>query len=78
MFRKYFLKGNEEVVEDLLKNIPGLEIDRSGAIKVDGIEIEKIMVEGDDFFKKGYRMISKSMPSSPIDKIELLQFVGGG
>ena len=69
---KSFLKGNEQVVEDLLKNIPGLQIDDDGMIKVGNKEIEKLMIEGDDFFKKGYRILSKNMPSFPIEKIQVL------
>lgn len=68
-----FTKGNEKVVEDLLKNIPGLEVDQSGSISINGKEIEKVMIEGDDFFEKGYKMVTQNMPSQAIDKVEVLQ-----
>lgn len=68
---KAFLQGNEQVVEDLLKKIPGIDIDDNGTIRVGNQEVEKIMIEGDDFFEKGYRLISKNMPVSPIEKVEL-------
>ena len=70
---KFYSKGTEEVVEDLLKNIPGLNIDQSGTIKVGNREVEKVMVDGDDFFEKGYRVLTKNMPAQPISEIELLQ-----
>ena len=70
---KAFAQGNEEVVEDLLKKIPGLSIDEDGVIKVGNQEIEKVMVEGDDFFERGYQILTKNMPAHPIDKIELLR-----
>lgn len=70
---KTFAQGNEEVVEDLLKKIPGLDVEDDGTIKYGGQEVEKIMVEGDDFFERGYKILTKNMPSQPIDKIELLQ-----
>lgn len=70
---KAFAQGNEEVVEDLLKKIPGLTIETDGTIKVGNQEVEKIMVEGDDFFERGYKLLTKNMPAQPIDKIELLQ-----
>jgi len=69
----YFLKGHEETVEDLLKNIPGLNIDSEGKIKYGNQEIEKVMVDGDDFFEKGYKILTKNMPSDPIDKVEILK-----
>ncbi len=70
---KSFLKGNEKVVEDLLKNIPGIEVDELGTIKIEGKEVEKVMVEDDDFFDKGYRVLTKNMPAQPIEKIEVLK-----
>src|SRR5690606_32562415 len=36
-------------------------------------EIEKVMIEGDDFFERGYKIITKNMPVHPIEKVELLQ-----
>ncbi len=70
---KSFVTGNENVVEDLLKKIPGLTVSEDGAVKVGNKEVEKIMVEGDDFFEKGYRLLTKNMPSQPIDKVELYE-----
>ena len=72
---KKYLKGNENVVEDLLKNIPGISVSSEGVIMVGNQEVEKIMVEGDDFFEKGYKILTKSMPSSPIDKVEVIRNV---
>ena len=70
---KTFALGNEEVVEDLLKKIPGLDIKADGTIAYGEQEVEKVMVEGDDFFERGYKILTKNMPAQPIDKIELLQ-----
>lgn len=70
---KAFAQGNEEVVEDLLKKIPGLTVEADGTIKVGDQEVEKVMIDGDDFFERGYKLLTKNMPAQPIDKIELLQ-----
>ena len=70
---KFFKVGTEETVEDLLKNIPGLQIDNEGTIKVGNQEIEKLMIDGDDFFKKGYKVLSKNMPAYTIEEIEILK-----
>lgn len=70
---KSFLQGNEQVVEDLLKKIPGLNVDASGTIKVGNQEVEKVMIDGDDMFEKGYKVLTKNMPVQSIDKVELLQ-----
>lgn len=64
-----FLKGDEVVVEDLLRRIPGLTVDADGTIKVGNREIEKVMVDGDDFFEKGYKLLTKNMNAEAIDNI---------
>ena len=68
---KAFSQGNEKVVEDLLKKIPGINVLSDGTVKIGNQEVEKIMVEGDDFFEKGYKILTKNMPSNPLDKIEV-------
>lgn len=70
---KSFAQGNEEVVEDLLKKIPGLNVETDGTIKVGNQEVEKIMIDGDDMFEKGYKILTKNMPVNPLDKVELLR-----
>ncbi len=70
---KSFLQGNENVVEDLLKKIPGIEVNSDGIIFYGNQAIEKVMIDGDDFFEKGYKIVTKNMPVNPIDKIELYQ-----
>ncbi len=68
-----YLQGNEQVVEDLLKKIPGLNVLSDGTIKIGNQEVEKVMIDGDDMFEKGYKILTKNMPVDPIDKVELYQ-----
>jgi hypothetical protein len=70
---KFFVNGTEQTVEDLLKKIPGLTIDSNGSIKVGNQEIEKLMVDGDDLFERGYKILSKNMPAYPIEEVEVLK-----
>ncbi len=70
---KYFTNGTEQTVEDLLKIIPGLNISAEGTIKVGNQEIEKLMIDGDDLFEKGYKILSKNMPAYPIEEVEVLK-----
>lgn len=67
----YFTNGTEQNVEDLLRKIPGLTIDDEGTIKVGNQEVEKVMVEGDDFFEKGYKLLTKNMAAYPVEKVEI-------
>lgn len=66
-------KGDERVIEDLLKNLPGIDVDGDGKITANGKEVEKVMVDGTDFFESGYRVLTKNMPVKPIEEVELLQ-----
>lgn len=66
-----FREGNEEVLEDLLAKIPGLEVDADGTIKVGDRAIEKVMVDGDDFFGRGYKLLTKNMDHQGIANIEI-------
>src|SRR5690554_2786181 len=70
---KAFSTGHEVVVEDLLKNIPGITVEKDGRIKFEDKEIEKVMVDGDDFFNRGYSILTKNMPNKPLDKVEVLR-----
>lgn len=70
---KYYLNGTENNIADLLQKIPGLQIDNEGTIKVGNQEIEKLMVDGDDLFERGYKILSKNMPAYPIEEVEILK-----
>ena len=67
-----FTDGTEEVAEDILKKLPGVEVDENGGISVQGKSIEKVMVEGDDLFERGYKLLTKNLHSDVIDKVEIL------
>ncbi|KAA1243601.1 carboxypeptidase-like regulatory domain-containing protein [Aquimarina sp. RZ0] len=68
-----FKQGEETVVQDLLKKLPGVDVSDTGIIKVDGREVEKVMVEGDDFFRKGYKLLTKNLDVNAVDKVEVLR-----
>ncbi|WP_336127846.1 carboxypeptidase-like regulatory domain-containing protein [Mesoflavibacter sp. CH_XMU1422-2] len=70
---KLYIKGNEQTVEELLKTIPGININSDGTIKIGNQEIEKLMVDGDDLFERGYKILSKNMPAYPVEEVELLK-----
>jgi hypothetical protein len=70
---KSFSSGTEKVVEDMLKKIPGIEVGENGLVRFNGKEVEKIMVEGDDFFEKGYHVLTRNMPNKVLDKVEVIK-----
>ena len=60
------------VVEDLLKKMPGVEIDKEGKITVNGREIKKIMVDGEEFFSNDPKVASKNLPAKMVEKVQVL------
>jgi hypothetical protein len=60
------------VVEDLLKEMTGVEIEVDGTIKVNGKEIKKILVDGKEFFSNDPKIASKSLPAKMVDKLQVL------
>lgn len=69
---RFFADGLESNVGDLLNKLPGVTVDDAGTIKINGAEIDKLLVDGDDLFDKGYRILSMNMPAYPIEEVEIL------
>ena len=67
-----FKDGSETVVEDLLKNIPGVEVTSDGNIKVNGKAIDKLLIEGDDLFDDKYKLLTKNLDANNIEEVEVL------
>ena len=61
------------VIEDLLKKMPGVEIDADGKITVNGQEIKKILVDGKEFFSDDPKVASKNLPAKMVDKLQVLE-----
>jgi hypothetical protein len=60
------------VLEDLLKKMPGVEVDKEGTVTVNGKEIKKIMVDGKEFFSNDPKVASKNLPARMVDKVQVL------
>ncbi|MET0572999.1 MAG: carboxypeptidase regulatory-like domain-containing protein, partial [Pedobacter agri] len=60
------------VVEDLLKKLPGVEVDKAGTIKVQGETITKVKVDGKEFFSNDPLLATKNLPADMIDKIQII------
>lgn len=58
------------ILEDLVKKLPGAEVDSEGKITVNGKEIKKIMVDGKEFFTDDPKLAMKNLPVSMIDKVK--------
>jgi hypothetical protein len=61
------------LVEDLLKKLPGVQVDASGNITVDGRKVNRLMVDGKDFFGTDPRMATRNLPANIIDKVQVTE-----
>ena len=60
------------VVEDILKRMPGVEVDSEGKITANGKEVKKILIDGKEFFSDDPKMASKNIPASMINKLQVI------
>lgn len=60
------------VVEDLLKRLPGVEVDSDGKITANGKEVTKILIDGKEFFSDDPQVASKNLPVNMIDKLQVV------
>lgn len=58
------------MLEELVKKLPGAEIDDDGNIKINGKEVKKIMVEGKEFFGGDVKTGLKNLPVNMIEKLK--------
>jgi hypothetical protein len=68
-----FNTGSEKKLGDVLKNLPGIEVNDDGTIEVEGKEITKITVEGKDFFDGDSKLATQNLPANAVGKVEVLR-----
>ena len=68
-----FNTGSERKLQDVLKNMPGIEVNDEGRIEVEGKEITKITVEGKDFFDGDSKLATQNLPANVVGKVEVLR-----
>ncbi len=68
-----FKNGSERKLKDVLEKLPGVEINDAGQIEVEGKVVEKIMVDGKEFFSGDTKLAAENIPSNAVDKIQVLR-----
>ena len=61
----------DAVVEDLLKKLPGIEVQSDGSIKAQGENVEKVLVDGKEFFGSDPKAATKNLPARAIKKVKV-------
>lgn len=68
-----FKSGTERKLEDVLKKLPGVEVNADGEVEVEGKKVTKLMVDGKDFFDGDTKLGVKNIPADAIDKVQVLR-----
>ncbi|MGL2965006.1 carboxypeptidase-like regulatory domain-containing protein [Flavobacterium sp. XGLA_31] len=68
-----FKTGTEKKLEDVLKKMPGVEVNADGEVEVEGKKVSKLMVEGKDFFDGDTKLGVKNIPADAVDKVQVLR-----
>ncbi|ARV11638.1 TonB-dependent receptor [Gilvibacter sp. SZ-19] len=68
-----FNTGTERKLGDVLENLPGVEINEDGQIEVEGKVVNKLMVNGKDFFDGDTKLATENIPSNAVSKVQVLR-----
>ncbi len=58
-------------VEELLQNLPGITVDKDGKITAQGKQVQKVLVDGDEFFSDDPTIATKNLRADAIDKVQV-------
>jgi hypothetical protein len=68
--KAYKLSPNAKV-EDLLKRLPGIQVDKDGKISAQGQTINKVLVDGEEFFGDDPTLVTRNLRADMVDKVQL-------
>lgn len=68
-----FKVADGAVVEDLLKKLPGISVDKDGKITSQGQEINKVLVDGDEFFGTDPTIATKNLGADGIEQVQVYE-----
>lgn len=68
-----FTQGNERKLGEVLEALPGFEVDDEGGVKIQGKSVDKVLVDGKEFFEGDTKLATKNLPANVVDKVQVLQ-----
>ncbi|PKR80572.1 hypothetical protein CW751_09365 [Brumimicrobium salinarum] len=68
-----FATKENAMVEDLIKNLPGLEVDDDGNVSSQGRKVTKVLVDGDEFFGSDPTIATRNLAADGVDKVEVYE-----
>ena len=68
-----FKTSDNDMLEELLKKLPGVEIGSDGSITANGETITKVMIDGKEFFLDDPQLATKNIPAKIIEKVRVVE-----
>ena len=68
----FFADGTEQVVEDLIKKLPGVSVSDDGKISYKGKQVDKVLLEDDELFGKKYTIGTRSLRADVVDEVQFI------
>ena len=63
----------DATVEDLLKKLPGIQVNKNGDIVAQGKKVEKVLVDGDEFFGDDPTVATQNLKAEAVDKVQVYE-----
>jgi Outer membrane protein beta-barrel family/Carboxypeptidase regulatory-like domain len=57
--------------EDLIKKLPGMEVQNDGTILAQGEQVQRVMVDGKEFFGQDPKLATRNLPADAVDKVQV-------
>ncbi|MEO8933028.1 MAG: carboxypeptidase-like regulatory domain-containing protein [Xanthomarina sp.] len=67
-----FITGEERKLRDILKKLPGIEVDRDGNVTAQGKKVTKVLVEGKVFFTGDSKLAVNNIPADAVEEVVVL------
>jgi hypothetical protein len=58
-------------VEDLLKKLPGIDVESDGTVRAQGEQVQRVTVDGKEFFGRDPKLATKNLPADAVDKVQV-------
>jgi hypothetical protein len=68
--KAYVIQPNDKV-EDLIRQFPGMQVDKDGNITAQGQKVGKVLVDGEEFFGDDPTLVTKNIRADMVDKVQL-------
>lgn len=66
----YVIQPNDRV-EDLIRQFPGIQVDKNGKITVQGQTVTKVLLDGEEFFGDDPTLVTRNIRADMVDKVQL-------